>query len=143
MKERKGKIRMNLAASKYTLMADRLHLINIINNVIDNANKYSPESPYISISTSNVNNGILISVEDKGIGIIAENQKNIFKRFYRVPTGNIHDVKGFGLGLYYVKTMVEAHGGRVDLKSEIGKGSRFDLYFPFNHINEKPDQDEE
>jgi two-component system phosphate regulon sensor histidine kinase PhoR len=143
MKESKGKIKMNLEASQSLLMADKIHFVNVINNILDNANKYSSGSPSILISTRNMNNGIMVSVEDKGIGISAENQKHIFKRFYRVPTGNIHDVKGFGLGLYYVKTMVEAHGGSVNLKSEPGKGTRFDLYFPFKHTHDKSIKDEE
>jgi len=143
MKESKGRIKMNLEAGQPLLLADRIHFVNIINNVLDNANKYSPPPPSITISTYNVNNGIVISVEDKGIGISAENQKHIFRRFYRVPTGNIHDVKGFGLGLYYVKTMVEAHGGSVSLKSEPGKGTRFDLYFPFSPNTDKSIKDDE
>jgi two-component system phosphate regulon sensor histidine kinase PhoR len=143
MKESKGRIKMNLEAGQPLLLADRIHFVNIINNVLDNANKYSPAPPSITISTHNVNNGIMISVEDKGIGISPENQKHIFRRFYRVPTGNIHDVKGFGLGLYYVKTMVEAHGGSVSLKSEPGKGTRFNLYFPFGPNPDKSIKDDE
>jgi two-component system phosphate regulon sensor histidine kinase PhoR len=131
VKQRCGKINVNLGAEMSTLYADQIHISNIINNLMDNANKYSPETPEITISTRNTDKGIVVSVEDKGIGISHENQKHIFRKFFRVHTGNIHDVKGFGLGLYYVKTIVDAHGGTIELHSELKKGTRIEIYFPF------------
>ncbi|NTW33251.1 MAG: HAMP domain-containing histidine kinase, partial [Bacteroidetes bacterium] len=131
IKQREGKIIKKLEAVKTNIFADPVHFTNIIHNLIDNANKYSPESPEITISTKNENNGILISVEDKGIGISHENQKQVFRKFFRVHTGNIHDVKGFGLGLYYVNTIVEAHNGAIKIFSELKKGTRFEIYLPF------------
>ena len=114
-----------------TLYADPDHITNIINNLMDNANKYTTETPEIIISTRNSEKGIIMTVKDNGIGISNENQKHIFKKFFRVHTGNIHDVKGFGLGLYYVKTIVEAHGGSATLQSELKKGTQFEIYFPY------------
>lgn len=143
MKERNGKFRTCMHARQYNLLADRVHLVNVIDNLIDNAIKYSPGPPEVTLSTANKNSGILISVADKGSGISVENQRNIFRRFYRVHTGNIHDIKGFGLGLFYVKTMVEAHGGSVSVTSELNRGSRFDLYFPFDHVKVNPAENEE
>ncbi len=130
--QREGNIMTYLNASRPVIYADRMHLINIINNLLENANKYTPENPQIIITTKNIKKGILISVEDNGIGISHENQKNIFKKLYRVPTGNLHDVKGFGLGLYYVKTIVESHDGFIHLHSEPDRGSKFEIYFPSN-----------
>jgi two-component system phosphate regulon sensor histidine kinase PhoR len=119
-----------LNAAKALIMADPLHLSNIIKNLIENACKYSKENLKIEISTFNIDDKIIISVKDNGIGISAEHQKYIFDKFYRVPTGDVHDVKGFGIGLYYVKVMTEAHSGKIEVKSEPGKGSRFDIYLP-------------
>ncbi len=132
IEQRDGKFSIHLNATHPNINADPIHITNIIHNLIDNANKYSPEKPDISISTWNENNGIIISVQDKGIGISHENQRHVFKKFYRVHTGNIHDVKGFGLGLYYVKTIVEAHNGTIRLFSEIKKGTRIEIFIPFN-----------
>jgi two-component system phosphate regulon sensor histidine kinase PhoR len=132
VKERNGKLRSHYCARNYRVMADPEHLTNVIVNLLDNANKYSPETPEIKIGTFDVENGVIISVEDKGIGISPENQKLIFRNLYRVSTGNIHNVKGFGIGLYYVKTIVEAHGGHLNIKSELNKGSRFDVFLPVN-----------
>ena len=112
------------------ISADRIHLTNIIYNLVDNALKYSEEKPVIKISTANRDGGIQLSVSDNGIGISKENQKKIFDTFYRVPTGNIHNVKGFGLGLSYVKAATEKHGGRVSVESEAGKGSTFHVFIP-------------
>ncbi|MFW6227686.1 MAG: sensor histidine kinase, partial [Bacteroidota bacterium] len=98
---------------------------------LDNAIKYSQESPEIKISTENVNKGILIHVSDKGLGISKANQKKIFDTLYRISTGNVHNVKGFGLGLSYVKAIVEMHGGYINLESEIRKGSTFSIFIPF------------
>lgn len=137
MAKRGGQLDCNLQADFSYIFADRVHFVNVLTNVLDNANKYSPQHPDIRVSTRNSDDGIVISVEDKGGGISKENQELIFKKLYRVPTGNIHDVKGFGLGLYYVKTMVEAHGGWVSVKSEPRKGSRFDMFFPFNYKENK------
>lgn len=127
---RKGAIHKKLNASNHILWVDKIHIINVISNLLDNAEKYSPEAPDILIETENYEQGIVISVEDKGIGISVENQKLVFKNLYRVPTGNIHNVKGFGIGLFYVKTIVEAHGGHIKLSSALQKGSRFDVYLP-------------
>jgi two-component system phosphate regulon sensor histidine kinase PhoR len=102
----------------------------VIYNLLDNANKYSETAPEIRISTSNRADGIEIMVEDKGIGMTKEDQKHIFDKFYRVHTGNVHDVKGFGLGLSYVKAIATAHLGSIDVKSEPGKGSKFFLFLP-------------
>jgi two-component system phosphate regulon sensor histidine kinase PhoR len=129
--QRNGKFFLNLTANPSHIFADPAHFYHIISNLIDNANKFSINEPNIRISTRNTNDGIYIAVEDDGIGISTENLKNVFKKLYRVPTGNVHNVKGFGLGLYYVKTMTEAHGGSIKLKSELNKGSIFELYFPF------------
>ena len=131
IKSRCGKIITALDADMATFYADPVHITNIIHNLMDNANKYSPEVPEITVSTRNNEKGIILSVEDKGIGISPENQKHIFKKFFRVHTGNIHDVKGFGLGLYYVKTIVEIHGGTIKLFSELKKGTTIEIYFPF------------
>lgn len=118
-----GKILTGLEASESHIRADKTHISNILANLIDNALKYSPENPLISINTFNKGNKLILTITDNGIGISDENQKLVFKKLYRVPTGNIHDVKGFGLGLFYVKTMVEAHGGSIRLKSELNKGT--------------------
>ena len=131
IKQREGKIIKNLDATKFIIFADPIHFTNIIHNLIDNANKYSPDSPEILIKTKNESNGILISIEDKGVGISQENQKQVFRKFFRVHTGNIHDVKGFGLGLYYVNTIIEAHNGTIKIFSELKKGTRLEMYFPF------------
>jgi two-component system phosphate regulon sensor histidine kinase PhoR len=128
--ERKGCFRMNLDANQCGILIDRNHLANILNNLLDNADKYSPENPQITIITRNLNNSLLITIEDKGIGIAKENQEDVFKRFHRLQRGDIHDVKGFGIGLYYVKTMVEKMNGKIELHSELNKGSSFTISFP-------------
>ncbi|MEI6764234.1 MAG: HAMP domain-containing sensor histidine kinase [Bacteroidota bacterium] len=133
LQEKGGRMNCSLQAQKFVIEADEVHFINIISNLLDNAIKYSPESPTINISTQNNNKGIIIRISDNGIGIKSEDQKHLFKKFYRVHTGNIHDVKGFGLGLFYVKTVVDAHHGYIRLiRSELKKGSEFELFFPFN-----------
>lgn len=133
LKSRHGKVSTDLQAEFSFLEADKVHLTNLIFNLIDNAIKYSQESPEIKVSTENVNKGIIIHVEDKGMGISKANQKKIFEKLYRVSTGNIHNVKGFGLGLSYVKTIVELHGGTINLQSELKKGSRFSVFVPFGY----------
>ena len=131
--QRNGNLTTNLKAEPHHIFADPMHIYHVIVNLLDNAVKYSYNYPLITISTKSFSNGVVFIIEDKGIGINLENQKHIFKKLYRVPTGNIHNAKGFGLGLYYVKTMVDAHGGKIKLKSEIKKGTTFEIFFPFNH----------
>ncbi|MDR4987520.1 MAG: HAMP domain-containing sensor histidine kinase [Bacteroidales bacterium] len=128
-----GNITTSLAAEYSFVRADKVHITNVFSNLIDNANKYSPTKPEIRISTENTEKGVVVHVEDKGIGISRVNQKKIFDNLYRVSTGNIHDVKGFGLGLSYVKAIVEKHGGSISLESEPGKGSRFTVFIPFGY----------
>ncbi len=127
-----GELTKDLKAEKHEVMADLFHLTNALHNIFDNAIKYRKEDLLkISVSTRNDAKGIYIYIEDNGIGISKENQKKIFEKFYRVPTGNIHNVKGFGLGLSYVKVITDAHEGSIKVQSEAGKGSRFELFFPF------------
>jgi len=128
---RKGEIYKEFEAKDYYVRADKTLLVNVFTNVIDNANKYSPEAPIIKVKTRNVANGILICIEDQGIGISKANLKKVFEKLYRVHTGNIHNVKGFGLGLHYVKTIVEEHGGHVSVESELKKGTRVKVFLPF------------
>jgi two-component system phosphate regulon sensor histidine kinase PhoR len=130
VQQREGHIEMQLEASHPVVEGDQTHLSNVIHNLLDNANKYSAISPRIKISTFNINGGMEIIVEDKGIGMAKEDQKHIFDKFYRVHTGNLHDVKGFGLGLSYVKAITLAHQGTIEVKSELGQGSKFSLYLP-------------
>ncbi len=128
---RDGVISQSLKAEHPLIKADKVHLSNVIYNLLDNANKYSPRKPQILVSTADADAGIYISVNDKGMGISKANQKRIFEKLYRVPTGDVHNVKGFGLGLSYVKFIVEKHGGSIQVESEPGKGSTFTLFLPY------------
>ncbi len=132
VENKEGEITTQLNATTPIINADRVHVTNIIFNLIDNALKYSNEKPRIIISTRNDSTGIFISVQDNGIGISKENQKRIFDTMFRVQTGNIHTVKGFGLGLSYVKAVVEKHGGSVSIDSILEQGSTFTVYLPNN-----------
>ena len=132
-----GKISSELRATRFKIYADHTHIQNIIYNLLDNAIKYTPETPVFKIRTQDIEGGVEICVQDNGIGISQENQKNIFERLYRVPTGNIHNVKGFGLGLSYVKAIVEKHGGKLWVESEPGRGSDFHVELPYI-LDEKP-----
>ncbi|MFW5820282.1 MAG: sensor histidine kinase [Bacteroidota bacterium] len=132
IEKRDGKIEWRPVALNSMVKVDEVHLTNVIANLVDNAIKYSREEPEIMISTRNENDSIVLRIEDRGIGISKEDQKRIFEKFYRVPTGNVHNVKGFGLGLSYVKKIIEIHNGSINLKSELNKGTRFDISLPLN-----------
>jgi two-component system, OmpR family, phosphate regulon sensor histidine kinase PhoR len=132
LKENKIKLTTSFDAKQSSIVADRYYILNVLYNLLDNAIKYTPVDPVIHIKTWNVKGGIKIRIEDNGIGINPEHHNNIFKNLFRVPTGNIHEVRGFGLGLYYAKIIIERHNGRIEVDSEQGKGSIFDVYLPFN-----------
>lgn len=127
-----GEIRLDLKAENPLIGTDEIHFSNILSNLIDNAIKYCNLNPNILISTQDSKKGLLLTIEDNGIGISKDNLNRIFHRFYRVPTGNIHNVKGFGLGLNYVKMIVEEHKGSIHAESKINKGTRFMILFPRN-----------
>jgi two-component system phosphate regulon sensor histidine kinase PhoR len=127
-----GTLTLNLAETPIALQADKLHLTNIIYNLVDNAIKYSKENPEINITTTQKRNGVEIAISDKGIGIAPEMKRKIFDKFYRVPTGDVHDVKGFGLGLSYVKLMIEAHKGTIKAHSVLKEGTTFLMFLPMN-----------
>ncbi len=130
--EKGGKIDLELKAARSILLGDRIHLTNIMINLIDNALKYNLNRPHVVINTINNEGSLLIRVKDNGIGIGKSSQKKIFDKLYRVPTGNVHDFKGFGLGLNYVKATTELHNGMVSVDSEPGKGSTFTIDLPNN-----------
>lgn len=130
LKKHQGEIQLNLEADNPVLFADEVHFSNIISNLLDNALKYSKENPLICIETCNRKKSLVITIEDNGIGMSKETQGRIFEKFYRAHTGNLHNVKGFGLGLAYVKAVVDAHKGKIKVESVVGKGSKFELDFP-------------
>ena len=132
LEEKKGKVELDLNSQNDLIDADDVHFPNLINNLLDNAVKYSKENvpPLIKIATESNGKNLKIQLEDNGIGMNRETVKRIFEKFYRAHSGNIHNVKGFGLGLSYVKTMIEAHGGDVKVDSTLGKGSTFTIEIP-------------
>jgi len=121
---------VDLEAENDLIMADEVHFTNVINNLLDNAVKYSKDNLHIKLSTKNVGNQLKIKIEDNGIGMNKETLHRIFEKFYRAHTGNVHNVKGFGLGLSYVKTMIDAHHGTIKAESVLGKGSSFTISLP-------------
>jgi len=128
--EKKGLLHLDLNAAQSMVRADRIHLTNILHNLVDNAVKYTKGVPDIRIGLKNEGRHLLLSVKDNGMGIPKEHQKRVFDKFYRVPTGNVHNVKGFGLGLYYVKSMCQAHRWKIGLVSELGQGTRITITMP-------------
>jgi two-component system phosphate regulon sensor histidine kinase PhoR len=130
VEQKHGALSTSLLAQHPIIAVDKVHFTNVIYNLVDNALKYSNENPKIMISTHNTPGGIIISIKDNGIGISGENQKKIFDKLFRVPTGNIHNVKGFGLGLSYVKAIVEKHGGTISVESALGEGTEFAIFLP-------------
>ena len=131
VEKRGGRIETRFEAVNPVVTTDPVHFTNLVFNLLDNANKYTPESPVIKVTTVNCPKGINLSVEDNGIGMTKAVQKRIFDKFYRLPSGNIHNIKGFGLGLSYIKAILEANGGSIKVSSEPGKGSRFVVFIPF------------
>lgn len=128
--EKNGNLHLDLAAENTRIKADRLHLTNILHNLVDNGVKYTKGAPEIHIRLRNEGNNVVLSVQDNGIGIAKEHQKHVFDKFYRVPTGNVHNVKGFGLGLFYVKTICREHRWKLQLASEPGKGTTVSIQMP-------------
>lgn len=128
--DKDGKLSVSPDATQFRINADEVHFSNVVFNLLDNAIKYSKSHPEISLKTLNEKNMFVLQVKDNGIGMNKETQSRVFEKFYRAHTGNLHDVKGFGLGLSYVKAIVEAHGGKVKVDSVLGKGSTFSVYFP-------------
>ncbi|HEV8286218.1 MAG TPA: HAMP domain-containing sensor histidine kinase [Chitinophagaceae bacterium] len=140
LEEKNGKAELLLNAENDLIDGDEIHFSNLINNLIDNSIKYSKEDqpPLIKITTQSTERNLVIVIEDNGIGMNKETVKRVFEKFYRAHTGNIHNVKGFGLGLSYVKTMVEAHGGEIKVDSVLGRGSTFTLEFPLKKLQRQP-----
>ena len=133
IRSRGGDIKVNMLAKNITFEVDKLHIKNVIGNILDNAVKYCINKPSILITCNEEKEMISISIKDTGIGISKENLPFVFDRFYRIPTGNLHDVKGFGLGLNYVKLICKQHGGDIKVSSEVEKGSEFCIFIPKKH----------
>ncbi len=125
-----GQIKVELDSDIRVLRADKNHISNVLNNLLDNANKYTPNNPMITVVSKQLKQSVMIQVIDNGIGMTKEQVKHVFAKFYRAHTGNLHDVKGFGLGLSYVQAIINAHQGKVRVKSEPGKGSTFTILLP-------------
>jgi signal transduction histidine kinase len=130
VENREGHLEFQPGTVNSMVEADEIHLSNVIMNLLDNANKYSPGTPEIRVSTANRGSSVVITVEDKGIGMNADTQRKIFEKFYRLTSGNIHNVKGFGLGLSYARAIIYAHNGEIKVTSEPGKGSTFEVILP-------------
>ena len=132
LEDKHGKVEMELNATQDLIDADEVHFSNLVNNLVDNAVKYAKDNtaPWIKLSTQSNGKHFIMRIEDNGIGMSRDTVKRIFERFYRAHTGNVHNVKGFGLGLSYVKTMVEAHDGDIKAESTLGKGSVFTVDLP-------------
>jgi two-component system, OmpR family, phosphate regulon sensor histidine kinase PhoR len=130
--DKNGKVELNLQAANDLINADEVHFLNLVNNLVDNAVKYSKENvpPFIKVSSSSNNKFFTLRIEDNGIGMNRDAVKRIFEKFYRAHTGNVHNVKGFGLGLSYVKAIIDAHGGEIKAESTLGKGSVFTIDIP-------------
>jgi two-component system phosphate regulon sensor histidine kinase PhoR len=128
LQRRKGRLVCNLQATETVVLGDYAHLSSVFYNLLDNADKYSPQEPEITLTTSNSKKGISIAIADKGIGIKKEVQKFIFEKFYRAPAGNLHAVKGFGLGLTYVQQIVREHDGLVAVTSDENHGTCFEVW---------------
>jgi signal transduction histidine kinase len=134
-KEQNASIELSLTAEAHMIFGDETHITAAICSLLDNAFKYSKAPARIAITTTNKGNTVLVSIADKGIGIDMETKHQLFERFFRGNTGNLHDVKGYGIGLSYVKTIVEVHGGSISVKSSVGEGSEFILILPYTHGN--------
>tara|TARA_R110001592_G_scaffold237306_4_gene496182 strand:+ start:27342 stop:28577 length:1236 start_codon:yes stop_codon:yes gene_type:complete len=130
IQDKKGFIKTSLSESNATIYADKVHLSNVVYNLIENAIKYSDKAPEIDVKTINEKNTLRLEISDKGIGMSQENQERIFEKFYRAESGNVHNTKGYGLGLSYVKMIVEQHKGRIKFSSVLGKGSTFNIILP-------------
>lgn len=130
IEDKQGKIELHLDAKKDEILADEGHFTNLLSNLVDNAIKYSKENLIIKITTTNLGKNVLIKVQDNGIGMSKETVKRMFEKFYRAHTGNIHNVKGFGLGMSYVKTVIDVHKGKIKVDSTLGKGSCFTVEMP-------------
>ncbi len=131
IENKQGNLKLNLDAERFIVSGDKTHISNTLCNLVDNAIKYSKDKPDITIQTSNRGYNLVLVVSDKGIGIEKEYMEKVFDKFFRVPTGDVHDVKGFGLGLAYIKKIIELHGGRIELESEKGMGSTFTITLPY------------
>lgn len=131
IEKRGGRIDKKLEAENPVIATDPVHFTNLVNNLLDNANKYSPDAPEILVSTTNNQKGVYITVEDKGIGISKRAQSKIFNKFYRSNSGDLDSIKGFGLGLSYIKAILKLNKGKIKVYSEPGKGSRFVVFIPY------------
>jgi two-component system phosphate regulon sensor histidine kinase PhoR len=129
----KAKVNLHSSGNQFMITADQLHITSVLYNLLDNALKYSKDTPVIDVSISSIDNDCLLKVKDNGIGIPAEFKNKIFEKFFRVPTHDTHNIKGYGLGLSYVAHIVQQHRGTITLHSEPGKGSEFIIKLPLTH----------
>jgi signal transduction histidine kinase len=130
VEDRKGYLKLHLNAAKSSILANETHFTNVMVNIFDNAIKYSDDAPKIDVYSENIGNNILLKISDKGNGMSKQVQRKVFEKFYREHTGNVHNVKGHGLGLAYVKRIIDDHQGHISVESEKGKGSTFTIRLP-------------
>jgi two-component system phosphate regulon sensor histidine kinase PhoR len=131
IRERDGTIKFNAGAARHFVKGDKVHIMNVLNNLLENASKYTDKAPGIIVDTNNSDDELLISIADNGIGITKADIERVFNKYYRVKDGDRHDVKGFGIGLSYVSRIIKLHKGSVEVKSKLGKGSVFIIRLPY------------